>query len=583
MSRFWQLGKPYKWAFLAGFAFLLLTNGLNLWIPWLLRDAVDAMESGEPLSTVARLAMAMIGIALAQAVVRTISRLLVLGASRKVAYDLRNTFFAQLQRLGASFYDRNRTGDLMSRGVNDIQIIQSFYGPGMLNSLNTTIVYVAVLILLFRIDVGLTLISLTFYPVLLFVVNRLARHTYSRSVAVQEQLGEISSRAQENLSGIQQVKTYVQEAREIQVFSQLCDEFRTRNLALARTRGSMISVMGIASGAATLIVMFAGGQRVIAGSISLGDFVAFNAYVAMLAWPTIALGWIINVFQRGAGAMRRVDELLNEQPDLPVAAEQGAQPGFVEGDIEIRDLTWSHPADEGSEPARPALRNLNLTIPRGSRYALVGPVGSGKSTLADLLARVYPVEPGKILIGGRDINDIPVDVLRRSVGYVPQEAFLFSQSIRDNIALRDPDASDEVVARAVTAAHLDGDLAKFPQGLETVVGERGFTLSGGQRQRTTLARALVGTPPLLILDDTLSAVDADTEKAILEELMQASQDRTCLLISHRLSTLSGADRVIVLDEGSIVDQGSHEELVQREGLYSRLFVRQQLEQRLDVR
>lgn len=572
--RFWT--RPYGRSYVAGLAWLVATNILALGIPWLLRGAVHDLTVGTNVRRLAAFAGGMIGLAIVQAWARTVSRLLILGASRKIAFDVREAFFAKLLSLDAAFYDRQRTGDLMSRGVNDLQLLQAFYGPGLLNALNTAIVYVGVLCVMLTLDVPLTLVALFWFPVLYFCVNRLSKRVYARSLAVQEQLAAISDRTQENLAGIQQVKIYAQEDQEIARFRELCDVFRRKQLALARVRGAMVSLIGVFSGLGTLLVLFIGGLHVIRGRISLGDFVAFNAYLAQLAWPTVALGWIVNVFQRASGAMRRLDEVMTSTPAVapPASDADGVVP--IDGDLTVRGLTFAY---EGAAE-RPALTDISLSIAKGSRVAIVGAVGSGKSTFAHLLAKIYPPPRGTMFSGGEDLADVAVERVRAGVAFVPQEAFLFSRSLADNVAFGLPAGGDEAIARAVRAARLDTDLPSLPEGLETIVGERGFTLSGGQRQRATLARALAVDPNILVLDDALSAVDADTERMILDALQRERRGRTLILVTHRLSTLRAVDRIVVLAGGRVVEDGTHDALLLRNGVYARLFLRARMEERL---
>jgi ATP-binding cassette subfamily B protein len=559
----------YRWRFAAGGVLLLATNAMALLIPLVMRQAVESLRQDPAAATVGWYALLMGALATGQALVRTTSRVAVLGASRRIAFDLRNRFFTHLQRLPASFHARTPTGDLMSRAVNDMMSVRSFFGPGVMNVMNTGMVYIAALSLMTWISPQLTLAALLPLPFLMFTVQRTSRRLYARSRAVQERLAQLSEQAQENLSGIRLVKTYAREDAEIEAFAGVSRDYRRDTLALARVRGVLVPLMGSLGGVSSLIAVWFGGRLVAAGSITLGDFVAFSAYLAMLVWPTVAMGWVINSFQRGLVAMRRLQEIL----DHPVEDDdQGGDPSITElhGDIEFRNLTVSY--DDGP----PALRNLSLRIQAGENVVLVGPVGSGKSTVAEILPRFVPVPRGTVFIDGHDINDIPLAVLRRHLGYAPQEAFLFSRSLRDNIAFGLEEVPADEVERAAFLSGLSRDLEGFPEGLDTWVGEGGVTLSGGQRQRAALARALIRSPRILILDDSLSSVDAETEHEILDGLEEITAHRTSLLISHRLSVAARAQRVLVLEGGRVVEEGSAADLLKKGGRFAEMSRRQQL-------
>jgi len=571
--------RAYRRDFLLGFLCLVATNGLTLCIPWLLKDAIDALGRGGPPRRVAYDALAILLTAAVLAAIRTRSRLYILGASRRIVYDIRNGLYAHLLTLPASFYARRRTGEIMSRAVNDLMLIRSLFGPGMLAVMNVALMYSAGLPLMAKIDPGLTLVAVLPYPFLLAGVFRVSRRIHQRSNAAQEQLAELSNKAHETLSGINMVKAFVREEGEACLFGDLSREYRRCSLLLARSRGLIVTLMRGLGGVSTLAALWLGGRHVIAGTLTKGGLVAFLSYLALLADPTVMMGWVLGVFQRGLGAIRRLEQIRAIRSDLPGDRVKGAGP-VLRGSIAFRGLDFSYP--DGEEGARPVLSGVTLEIPAGSTVGIVGRVGSGKSTLVQLVAAVYPVPDGTVLIDGHDLNAIPTGHLRARVAVVPQETFLFSKTIAENIALGAPAASRERIEAAARVAQITRDLPDLPGGLDTLVGERGVTLSGGQRQRVALARALLLDPRILILDDALSSIDADTEEAILSGLRGIMRQRTTLLVSHRVSAVLGADRIVVLESGRVAESGTAAELLARDGPFARMHRQQQIERELEA-
>jgi ATP-binding cassette, subfamily B, multidrug efflux pump len=561
----------YTWRFRGRFfwGFLLLagTNLLALWIPRLLKQAIDAMKSGGTARTMAAYAGAVAAFALLQAIIRTYSRLAILGASRHIVYELRGRLFAHLQRLPMSFFRGRSTGDIVSRAINDVVLVRSFFGPGVMNLANTLLVYVGSIALMAAMSPRLTLYALAACPLFALAVNLASRRVFSRSLAVQEGLAAITNRAQENIRGIALIKTYVREDPEADSFAALGSDYLRRNLALARARGVLIPLMGTMSHIGTIVVIVLGGREVIQGRISLGDFVAFNAYLAYLMWPTFALGWILNTFQRGLAAFRRIGEILGETAEErdadPDGAGDAARP--FRGHVEIRGLSFAH---SGSPPGVLHLRDVSAEVHPGEVLGILGTVGAGKSTLVSLLPRIVSPPDGTVFIDGEDVNRIPLPRLRRHIATVPQEPFLFSRSVRSNVAYAPREFSGDAILSAVEASRLSRDVPSFPNGLDTLVGERGFTLSGGQRQRATLARAIITAPSILILDDPLSSVDAEVEEELLKNLRITARGRTVILISNRVAALAWADQILVMDSGRVVERGTHAELLAADGLYA---------------
>jgi ATP-binding cassette subfamily B multidrug efflux pump len=565
----------------AGTACLLATNGLAISIPLLLKNAIDALgRTGEAArGLVVRDAAFIAVLALLQSGIRTASRVLIFNAGRNVEYGLRRDLFGHLLRQDAAFFRRNATGDVMSRLTNDLGAVRMLFGPGLLNVINTTLVYVGTLWFLVRFSPRLTLLALLPYPLLLFGARVSSRHMYRASREIQEQLGKMSTSIQEDLAGMSVVKHYALEERRHARFRVLNDDYLARTLRLVRSRGMLGPLFAMLGGAGTLIVLWAGGRDVISGRMTIGALIAFNALLVQLSWPTIALGWIIGIWQRGVASWGRVRELLGTPPaicDAPGAVVPAEPP---RPELSVHDLRVT-------VDGRALLDGVSFHVPAGATLAIVGPTGAGKTTLVDALVRLQDVAPGSVSVGGHDVTALPLATLRALVGYAPQDAFLFSATVAENIAFgleasslddgpEGPQARRARVVRAAEAAGLAPDIAVLPDGYDTLVGERGITLSGGQRQRVALARALAADPRILILDDSLSSVDAQTEREILTRLRPILRGRTSILVSHRVAAVREADQILVLDGGRVSERGTHAQLLAAGGLYASLY-REQL-------
>ncbi len=566
--------RRYGGLFALGTVFLVATQACALSVPQLLRIATDALVDAD-LDTVFRMAWGLVGLAALGAVTRVASRLLIFNSGRGVEHDLRQDAFVHLCRLAPSFFARMPLAQVMSRMVNDLTQVRLLLGPGVLNLTNTFLVYLVVIPLLLWTDWELTLLALLPLPILLLLGRTFARFIYTYSAEAQDRLGRLSTKVQENLTGTMTVRVYGEEAEEERRFRGLNEHYLETNLKLARLRGILFPLMGLAGSIGSVVVLAVGGYRIADGAMTMGQFVQFNAYLAALTWPTIALGWTISLWQRGVAAMDRLGDIYEAPPTLVDGPRPVEGPGGAfRGRVEVQHLSISYGRVQ-------ALDDVSLTIEPGQTVVLVGKTGAGKSTLMKVLARLVEVPDGTVFVDGADINQLPLRFVREGIGYAPQDAFLFSRSLRENVAFGWPDAAAEAVESAVQTAALDTDAAGFPEGLETMVGERGITLSGGQRQRTTLARALLVEPRVLLLDDTLSAVDSETEQKILEGLEKA-KDQTVVIATHRLNVAGLADRIVVMEGGRVVEQGTESELLASGGAYATLHARDQRRRRARV-
>ena len=631
--------KKYWKGYVAGGAAVLCTNGIMVQAPRLIGRIADDLNQGITHGKLLTWCWLLVAIALSKGIFQYLTRWVLIGISREIEFDLRNHLFRHLESLDPGFYQRTRTGDIMARTTNDLNAVRMLLGPGIMYSANTVVFTAAALYFMMRISPQLTLWAFLPLPLASIVVQYFGALIHRRFERIQAKFSDISARAQENFSGARLIRAYAQEDSEIALFETENTAYIQRSLPLARLMGMLWPTLEAMLGFALVLVLWIGGREVLQHRITVGQFVAFTAYMLQLTWPIIALGWVINIFQRGTASMGRIQEILRQQPaiaddpalvgpKLPNEGSSGtpkstADPGdgeAIRGEIEFRNLSFAYPrrphqqvdgalargpgraAQGDSQPgdlnpgmtatAAPeagatvlgatVLHNVNLKIAAGSSLAIVGPTGSGKSTLVSLIPRLADAAPGAVLIDGRPIREYSLETLRRNIGFVPQETFLFSDTIRENIAFGVEDATDEQVRRAAAIASIASDIEGFPEKYETTVGERGLTLSGGQKQRAAIARAVIREPRILVLDDALASVDTHTEEEILNGLRRLMRGRTTIFISHRVSTVRNADRIAVLHQGRIVEYGTHDELLARNGYYTALHDKQQLEEELET-
>ncbi len=564
-----------KWSLVCGFLSLFVVDALQLIVPRIIKWAVDDLTEGRitPYALV-RYAVYIVVISISMNFIRFFWRYFILGTSRRIEEKLRNRLFSHIQTLSFRFFDNTKTGDLMAHATNDMNAIRMACGIGIVAAADSVVLGSAALAFMFAINAKLTLMALSIAPFLVVTVLYFGKMVHRRFEKVQATFSLIMERARENFSGIRVVKSYVQEESEIDKFSEVSKQYVRDNMNLVKVWGMFFPTIMFFANLSSAIVLLFGGGKVILSQISMGDFVAFTSYLGILIWPMMAIGWVINMLQRGAASMGRINKILETEPEIKDGKEV-MDLDAATGDLEFDQVTFSY------NGGQPVLSRVSLKIPRGQTLGVVGRTGTGKSTLVNLIGRLYEIEQGRITIGGHDLKDYPLKALRRSVGCVPQDTFLFSDTLRENVAFGKTEAGDKEMEEVISIAELKKDLEDFPKGLETLVGERGVTLSGGQRQRVAIARAMLIDPEILILDDAFSSVDTDTEDAILRSLKKRRAGRTNIIISHRISTVKHSDNIILLEDGRIAEQGSHQELLELDGIYAQMHYMQQLEEEME--
>ena len=566
----------YKTKILLGILFIVISNLLTVYVPIILKNAINDLQNNVASETLFKYAALIIGVSLIAGVFRYLIRQTIIVVSREIEYDLRNDFWSHIQKLPLRYFQNNSTGNIMSHATNDINSVRSFIGPAIMYFFDTVITLGFVITILFTLDYELTLYALLPLPFISIGVYAIGKVVHAKYMKIQENFSRMTTQAQENFSGIRAIKSYVREQSEINKWDVISIEYFNRKMKLVKVQALIHPLLYFIAGIAGLVVILVGGNKVISGTMNLGDIVAFVAYLSILIWPVIAFGWIMNIIQQGEASMKRLNKIFSEPYEIEDSSLTDISIKELKGEIEFSNVSFKY-----AENLPEVLKDVNLKIPVGSTLAVVGHTGSGKTSFINLIPRLYDVIDGEIKIDGKNIKQIPLDILRTNISVVQQESFLFSDSVYGNISYGLREISKDRVKEVSRIANFDRDVEAFPKGYETMVGERGITFSGGQKQRASLARALATDPKILILDDSFSAVDTHTEEEILKNLRIFMKNRTSIIISHRISTVKDADNIIVLENGNIAEQGTHNELVELNGIYAELHYKQLLEKELE--
>ncbi|MGE5680682.1 MAG: ABC transporter ATP-binding protein [Bacillota bacterium] len=566
----------YKAKLMLGILFILVSNLGNVYLPLILKDTVNSMQHGASYSKFVHYGIMIATISLFSGIFLYLKRQTVIVASREIEYDLRQDFWEHIQKLSLRYFQNHSTGDIMAHATNDLNAVRTFVGPAVMYSIDTIVTLIFVLVIMFSLNVKLTVYSLLPLPLLSYLVYRLGGLIHVKYTFIQEKFSELTTRAQENFSGIRVVKSYVREENEVNRYKVLSQEYFDKKMDMAKIEALFQPVLYMVIGISLIVVIWFGGIQVINGVMGLGDILAFVVYLGLLIWPMIAVGWVVNLIQQASASMKRLNKMFEEKYEIEDSKLTDHSIKEIKGRIEFKNVSFRY-----AENLPYVLKDISLEIPQGCTVAIIGHTGVGKTSFINLIPRLYDVTEGEVLIDGRNIKKIPLNVLRKHIGIVPQETFLFSETLANNITYGLSENKMDLVEKVSEIAQLKKDVDSFPKGYETMLGERGITLSGGQKQRTCLARALAIDPDILILDDSFSAVDTHTEEEILKRLKQFMKDRTSIIISHRISTVKDADKIFVLDKGVIAEQGTHEELIQKQGIYADLHFKQLLEKELE--